>query len=240
MRGVGDERLAARRRSVVRARRRRAAALVGAVVAVLAAVWVIWFSSWLTVSAVEVEGVSGNEQRAVARVVEAQLGRPLARVDLEEVARQVMTQRRPIAQARVERGWPRTLVVSVLPRTPALVLKNPQGQLEVVDATGVRYATVSARPSGVPLATAEGSAALSPEAMKAALGVLRVLPESLSRTVSDIRVSSASLVTFRTGTTTVRWGGAGDEELKLRIVQTLLARSPKEIDVSAPQTPVTR
>ena len=46
--------------------------------------------------------------------------------------------------------------VDVVPRTAALVVKNPQGRLEVVDPEGVAFAVVRTAPKGVPVVTATG------------------------------------------------------------------------------------
>ena len=47
--------------------------------------------------------------------------------------------------------------VEVVPRTAALVVKNPQGSLEVVDAEGVAFREVAKAPAGVPLVIAVGA-----------------------------------------------------------------------------------
>lgn len=237
---TASERFVHHQREATRARRRRRGALVATGLLLALAAWAVWFSPWFVARDVTVEGVTGSEAAAVRAAVAGRLGTPLVLVDLDAAAADVARARRPLAEARVERSWPGTLLVRVVPRRPALVLRNPKGQLEVVDAGGLSYATVATRPAGVPLVTATGSAGMTPDALRAALGVVRVLPAGLARTVTSVTVSSADLVSFTTGTTTVRWGGAGEEERKLELVQALLRRHPREIDVSAPDTPVTR
>ncbi|CCH80104.1 Cell division protein FtsQ [Nostocoides japonicum T1-X7] len=231
------ERARARRRRIVR---RLLGALL-AVALVAGCVWLVGFSSVLTVTHVRVEGVSGEEAGALRAIGEETVGRPLARVDTGAVAEQARA-RRAIAEASVSRSWPHTLVITAVHRTPALVLQNPDGGLEVVDSSGVRYAEVSTRPAGVPVVTAASSAGVSDDALAAALSVVRALPPSLDGDVSDITVSSANLVTFRHGRTEVVWGGAGEESLKIRIIEALLKSTPTPsvIDVSAPQTPVSK
>ncbi len=209
------------------------AALVGG------AAWLVGWSPVLAVRQVRVEGLTGADARAAEALAREQVGRPLVRVDTEALARSIGA-RRAVAEARVDRSWPGTLVVVGVQRTPALVLRNPQGQLEVVDAEGVRFGVVAARPAGVPFVTAGVSGAATEDALKAALGLVRALPEGLSRKVQDVRISSADLVTFTTDGTTVVWGGAGEESRKVELVQALLRGRPKVIDVSAPDTPVTR
>lgn len=228
-----------------RTRRRRALRrlLVGFLVLALGAgaVWLVGYSTLLTVTHVRVDGVTGEEATALHTLGDQSLGVPLARVDTGAVARQARS-RTAIAEASVSRSWPHTLVIRAVHRTPALVLRNPDGSLEVVDASGVRYDEVPTAPSGVPVVTASNASGVTDDALDAALSVVRALPPSLDDRVSDITVSSASLVTFQLGTTQVVWGGADAASLKIRIIETLLKTRPTPtlIDVSAPETPVSR
>ncbi len=97
-------------------------------------------------------------------------------------------------------------------RTPAIVLREPSGSTEVVDCGGRRFGTVrDVVPRGCPSSRPTGSDATPEDALTAALGVVRRAPGRAARTVRDIRIGSASLVTFTTGSTTVVWGGAGGE-----------------------------
>ena len=73
-----------------------------------------------------------------------------------------------------------------------------------------------------------------------ALALLDALPEDLARQVSAVRVSSANLVTFTLGKRTVVWGGGEESVRKVAILEALLPTKAKVIDVSAPDTPVTR
>ncbi|KGN33120.1 peptidase S33 [Knoellia sinensis KCTC 19936] len=210
-----------------------ALAVVGALV------WLVFWSPVLAARTVEVSGVTGADRTAVADLVDVDGTTPLARVDLEAVEQRVRT-RRNIAEVSVERGWPSTLHVRAVPREPALVLKNPEGQLEVVDATGVAYGSVRTAPAGVPVVTADSTKGTTKPALEAALSVIHTLPSDLADQVSSIRVSTANLVSFTLGDVEVVWGGADEADRKLAILRALLATEPTSIDVSAPDTPVTR
>jgi cell division protein FtsQ len=109
-----------------------------------------------------------------------------------------------------------------------------------VDATGVAFGVVSSAPEGVPVVTATGSKGTTPEALRTSLAVLEALPADLADEVSTVKVSSADLATFTLGKRTVVWGGAEDAERKVAIIRALLTTKAKVIDVSAPDTPVTR
>lgn len=230
-----------RERELANRRRPWRRALVGlvAVVVVAALVWVLGWSSLLGVSDVEVSGASGAEAAAVTELVGVPTGTPLARVDTDAVAARVR-ERITVAEASVRRSWPSTLTVDVVLRTPAIVVKNPQGQLEVVDAEGVAFRVVPTAPKGVPLVTARGEQGGTREALRSALALLAALPPELADQVSGITVSSASLVTFTLGKRTVVWGSGEDSVRKVAILTALLPTKARVIDVSAPDTPVTR
>lgn len=230
-----------RERALQRRRRpwRRFLWAVVALAVVAALVWLAFWSPVLAVRKVEVTGVSGADRTAVAGLVGVDEGTPLARVDLGGVEERVRS-RRSIAEVSVQRGWPSTLRVRVVQRQPALVLKNPDGQLEVVDATGVSYGIVTAPPAGVPVVTAASTKGTTKAALEAALSVIQTLPVDLAKQVSAIQVSTANLVSFTLGKVKVVWGGADAADRKLEILRALLPTEPDVIDVSAPATPVTR
>lgn len=223
--------------------RQRPLRLLGYAAGTLAVVvllgWVVGFSPVLAVRSVEVVGVPASEVAAIKAMAQVPVGEPLARVDADAVAARV-AERATVADVSIERSWPSTLVIHASPRQPFLVVKNPQGQLQVVDETGVAYAQVSTPPRGVPTVNAATQAALSRDALSAAVSVLKVLPATVQKRVTNITVSSANLVTLRIGRTSVVWGGIDEPERKLAIMTALLKGSPKLIDVSAPSTPVTR
>jgi cell division protein FtsQ len=213
------------------------AAAVVAVVALLG--WVVGFSPLLAVRSVEVVGVPASEVGPIRALAAVPEGQPLARVDDAAVAARV-AERATLAEVSIERSWPSTLVIHASPRVPFLVVKNPQGQLKVVDEDGVAYAEVTKAPRGVPTVNAASDEALSAEALQVAVSVVRVLPPAMQDRVSAVTVSSADLVTLTVGRTKVVWGGVDQPDQKLAIMTALLKGRPRVIDVSAPSTPVTR
>jgi cell division protein FtsQ len=202
-------------------------------------VWVVGWSTVLGLDDVEVAGVTGAEQRAVADLVQVAPGTPLARVDTDAVAQRVRS-RITVAEVSVRRSWPGTLTVDVVPRTAALVVKNPQGRLEVVDREGISFAVVRTAPKGIPVATATGAQGMTPEALQSSLALLEALPSDIADKVTALTVSSADLVTFSLGRRTVVWGSGEESVRKVEILRALLRTKARVVDVSAPDTPVTR
>jgi cell division protein FtsQ len=193
----------------------------------------------LAARSVRVEGVPHGTVADIIRRAAVPLGTPMARVDTEVIARRVIASA-TLAEVTVGRSWPNTIVISASPRVPVLAVKNPQGQVQVVDAQGVAYATVGAAPRGVPLInTVENPP--SRDSLRAGITVLRALSTGQRRRVTNVTVSGANMVTLKLGSVTIVWGGASEPELKVKVLTALLTHKEFEtIDVSAPSTPVTR
>lgn len=214
------------------------AAAALAVVLVAGLGWVVWASPLLVVDEVVISGLEGADRDAAVTAAAVALGEPLARVDSAGVAQRVGSLS-VVKRAVVTRSWPRTLVVTVTPRVGLLVVRTSEGTLQVVDEDGVAFRDVVQPPPGLALVNGNGQRP-APEGLQAVIEVLRILPPGQRATVSKITVSSASLVSFSLGEVEVIWGGRGAEEKKLKVLQVLLATKPTVIDVSAPDTPVTR
>jgi cell division protein FtsQ len=201
--------------------------------------WLVGFSSVLATRSVTVTGLGdAGEQAAAVAAASVPLGTPLARVDTAGAADRVG--RIPtVASVSVSRSWPSTVVVSVQRKVAVLAVKNPQGQLQVVDATGVPFETVNALPAGVAQVNTTSDAP-DPEGVRAAISVLQLLSPERRAQVSTVTVTSADLVTLQLGQVSVVWGGLADGPKKLAVLEALLRTKPAVVDVSAPDTPVTR
>lgn len=213
--------------------------LAGGVALMAGGFWLVEYSPVLATRSVRVEGVPPGSISEIARRAAVPMGTPMARIDTASIARRVMATA-TLAEVSVGLSWPSTVVITASPRVPVLAARNPQGQVKVVDAEGVAYATVSAPPKGVPLVdTVENPPAK--DSLLAGIAVLRaLLPEQRGR-VTDVIVSGANMVTLRLGAITVVWGGASEPELKVKVLTALLKHKGfRTIDVSAPNTPVTR
>lgn len=230
----------AARAAHVRRRPWLVAAWLAATFAVLAVgVWLVEFSPVLATRSVRVEGVPHQAVAEIMRRAAVPIGVPMARVDTAAIAERVIASA-TLAEVSVGLSWPSTIVITASPRVPVLAVKNPQGQVQVVDALGVAYATVEAPPKGVPLInTVENPPAK--DTLRAGITVLRTLSASQRRRVTNVTVSGANMVTLKMDAVTVVWGGASEPELKVKVLTALLRHKGfTMIDVSAPNTPVTR
>jgi cell division protein FtsQ len=224
--------------------RRRPVRLVAGLLAVLAVVggagWLVWASPVLTVESVQVEGLDTADAEAAGAMAQVPMGAPLARVDTAAIAARVRAL--PIVRTvSVTRSWPHTIVVSATPRVALLGVRAADGRLWLVDTDAVAFRSADALPPGVSMVNAS-SPAPDEGALRAVIDILEVLPADKRGAVGDITVTSAELVTFTLGEVQVIWGGSSAGEKKVKVLDALLRTTPTPtvIDVSAPDTPVTR
>ena len=243
--GLASSRTRFERRAAAARRRPRLVAGVLVALLVLAGLvaWLGWFSSVLTASRVEVRGVSASVSAQVRRSAEVPLGGPLMRVDTDAVAHRLLADKAWSAVS-VGRSLPDTVVITLTPRIAVLAVRNPRGEVDVVDRDGVTFRTVATAPEGVPLVSS-GAAQVTKEGVDAALAALRSLDPSLRADVSGVSVSTADQVSFTVKAKgekrkTVVWGGAADGARKAELVKILLPEPGSTIDVSVPSSPVTR
>lgn len=229
-----------------------------AVFAVMAGVgWPLLDTKVLVVRSVVVTGASplvpAKRVRAVAAV---RPGVPLTRVDTRAVASRVASITR-VGTARVTRGWPDRIEISIRVRTPVLAVALPgptasastAGGFDLIDASGVVLRQVSRKPHGMPTLQAPGQPAGADfvatlhgsTAVAAAAAVLRALPARLASTVVTVTAQSADAVTLTLSDgATVVWGGPGRSAAKARELAVLLRGGAHYVDVSAPGTVVSR
>ncbi len=225
--------LAARRRPW---RRLTFGAIVLTIVAVVS--WLVLGSPLLAVGRILVVGANTSVEAGVQKAASSSLGTSMLRVDLAGLEATIEKDSR-ISDATVNRRFPRSLVVTVVPRVAVLVITDSKGQLELVDADGVAFRSVDKAPKGLAVVRKAASGELTKEGVAAALQVVTALPKALRERVKDVRLTESDSVTFRIGTVAVVWGDAEQPERKARLIEILLREKPKVIDVSAPETPVT-
>ena len=205
--------------------------------------WLMAFSSVFAVQTVQVTGVPDATRAEVLTAASVPIGTPLARVDTDRLARQVEGLS-TIASATVTRAWPRTVVIEATLKTPALALQNLQAQPEgstydVLAIDGSVIERRSDRPAGLPIAVA-GTPEPTGEGIAAALAFLAILPAQERERVGQVRISGDS-ITATLGKLTVVWGDGSRPEAKYRVLAILReTKNVAVVDVSAPDSPVTR
>jgi cell division protein FtsQ len=215
--------------------------LLAGVVAVAWLAYLLLLSAVLGVRSVDVVGagvLSPDEVRAAAGV---SAGRPMLRLDVDAVADRVRGLP-PVHAVQVERSWPSTVTIRITERVP-LAFAPVRDGVRLVDATGLEFATVAARPPGLPeLPELRASNA---EATAAAVGVLMALArpdhEGLRAELVAVHADSPFDVrlTLR-GNRTVRWGSVDGSDRKAAVLAVLLTQRGTIYDVASPDLPTIR
>lgn len=223
--------------------------LYAALVLVLAgaAVWLVYFSSVLTVRDVSVRGSTSVPATRVEAVAAVPKGRQLARVDLRAIEARVETIP-AVRSASVSRSWPHTVAISIIERTPVAVVDRGAG-LQAVDEDGVLFGSYPRKPADLPLIRTAPD--VKSEALAEAARVVTSLRSDIAARVDRVDVETVDQISLHLGDgRTVRWGSAQDSAQKAAVLAVLLEQkaSPvrpgvpaaSEIDVSVPGRPTTR
>jgi cell division protein FtsQ len=190
-------------------------AIVLALVVLVVGVWLVYFSSYLSVKGVDVRGTSLLSNEQVRRAAAVPDGGALARVDLNRV------------RTRVEE------------RTAVAVVEL-DGQLRGMDEDGVVFRDYAQAPPGLP--RVQTGSDTSSDALHEAALVVGALPSDLAAKVDHVEVATVDEITLalRDGRT-VRWGSSADSDLKAEVLARLLvAVHAQTYDVSVPGTPTTK
>jgi cell division protein FtsQ len=233
------------RRFMARARRRRLrAALPWAIAAGVALVigglaWVVYGTPLLGVREVQVVGVQYLTPLQVEEAAAVPLEEPLARVDLDAVRARVRGLA-AVDRVTVKRGWPSTLVVEVIERTPVAAVPATGGKFTLIDGTGVPYREVSRQPDGLPLLRT-ATPGPSDVNTRSALTVLGALSSDLREQLVGISaVAPAQIKLQLTKERVILWGDDTESAMKSQVATLLLKKADRQIDVSAPLVPTIR
>ena len=203
-----------------------------AILILAGATYILGYSTFFTVSAVEVIGSTKPINTGITK------GQKLARVEPRTVATK-LEELDWVESADVSRNWINgKVVVELKQRTPIATFQN-----QVIDSTGASFVPQGARPSGL----IEIQAGTVEDASKA-VAFLAELPEELNSTLTVVKVrSTGALVLIMESEgkkIELRWGTNSENELKLKVYKALLAlpenSAIKRVDVSAPHAPIVK
>lgn len=213
-------------------------------------VWAVYGSSWLLVERVSVSGAQVLTEQQIKQAAAVPVGGPVASVDRAAVERRIEQRLPRIAEADAVRAWPHGIGLKVTERRPELVLKQggAAGGYTEVDAQGVRFATASRPPKGVPLLVMEPEESLSVDHFgparlrREAVRVATALPPKVAAVTEEVRVRSYDAITLKLSDgRTVLWGSSERGAAKSRVLTALMKASGDagRYDVSVPGAPAT-
>lgn len=194
--------------------------------------YVLAFTSVFALTGVTVLGTTpALEQQVRVRLADEQ-GVPLVRIDTGAVQQDLATIPE-FASVTVERRWPHSLTVTVVPRR-AVALTQANDAWYSLDATGVPFAPTRTRPRGL-VAIELATPGPQDPATAAALQVVRDLPAGLPARISAVRAASPYRIELLlTDKRTVVWGDASDGPAKARVLPLMLQRPGTVFDLSDP------
>ncbi|MFF0514351.1 cell division protein FtsQ [Streptomyces sp. NPDC004250] len=212
-------------------------------------VWVLYGSNWTRVDGVSVSGTRVLTPAQVREAADVPVGDPLVSIDTEAVEARLRRKLPRIDEVDVERSWPHGIGLKVTERTPVLIVQKGKNFVEV-DDEGVRFATVSRAPKGVPALELEpdrsGSAGASlrrfddDRLVREAVRVAGRLPDAVARDARLVKVRSYDDISLElSGERTVAWGSGERGADKARALTALMKATPRarHFDVSVPTAP---
>ncbi|MFD9005684.1 cell division protein FtsQ/DivIB [Streptomyces sp. NPDC059582] len=221
----------------------------GAVLLGAGCVWALYGSQWLRVERVSVSGTGVLTPEQVREAADVPVGAPLISVDTDVIEARLRQKLPRIDSVDVVRSWPHGIGLKVTERSPVLLVRKGAAFVEV-DDEGVRFATVSEAPSGIPAlelsVSRTGSATASLRRFdedRLVLEAVRVagdIPAAVARTTRVVKVRSYDDISLElTADRTVVWGSGEQGPLKARTLTALMkaASDARYFDVSVPTAP---
>ncbi|MFI8945792.1 cell division protein FtsQ [Streptomyces sp. NPDC053750] len=212
-------------------------------------VWLLYGSNWTRVERVSVSGTRVLTPGQVREAADVPVGDPLISVDTGVIEARLRRELPRIDEVVVERSWPHGIGVKVTERTPVLLVHKGRKFVEV-DEEGVRFATVSQAPKGVPeleLAPAASDSATASlrrfgedRLVREAVRVAGRLPAAVARDTRVVKVRSYDDISLELSRDrTVAWGSGEEGARKARALTALMKATPdaSHFDVSVPTAP---
>jgi cell division protein FtsQ len=199
--------------------------------------WVVFFSSWLAATDIEVSGEETVSQQRILETAHVDLGTPLVRLDLDEIQQRIAALP-AVAEVSVHRSWPHTVSIGITEREPIAAVHRGDAWW-VMDHEGVVFRPSPDRDPSLPVVE------LRPQAFGDTLpevaGVVGQLPSDLMSQVEQITARSMDSIRLElSGKRTVVWGSAADSDRKAAVLDVLLGQVKASVyDVSVPDQPTT-
>jgi cell division protein FtsQ len=214
--------------------------VIGSVLLVVLAVtgvWLVFFSSTLTVQHVDVRGESQLSQEQILTAAKVPTGAHLVELDLGAIRNRIAGLA-PVEHVDVSREWPDGVLIRVTERS-AVAVVDVNGQYQAMDRHGVMFRTYEKPPPGMARVVAPPT--ISSDALAEAARVIASLPHGLASRVDHVGVQGLDRVTLtmRASGATVVWGSDAQSALKAEVLVKLLAHPARIYDVSVPGQPVT-
>jgi cell division protein FtsQ len=136
----------------------------------------------------------------------------------------------------VDTAYPSTVTLTVTERV-AVAYRQNGGAVDLIDRDDVALRSVTAPPPGLPRLDVAGDAAKQ----SAAAAVAASLSGGVARKVDTITVPTTESITLKlTDGRTILWGGTDRNDEKAHLLQALLGQAGTYIDLSDPDSVISR
>lgn len=235
----------------LRVRRLRVIIILAVALVLLSAgtVWLLYGSQWLRVERVSVSGTTVLTPQQVSEAADVPLGSPLISIDTDAIEARLRRKLPRIDAVEVSRSWPHGIGLKVTERVPVLLVQKG-GNFVEVDNDGVRFATVSVAPKGVPalqltLSRPDSRAASlrrfgEERLVREAVRVAGDIPAAVAHATRVVKVRSYDDISLELNDgRTVAWGSSEKGAVKARTLGALMKATPdaRHFDVSVPTAP---
>lgn len=189
--------------------------------------WSLYQSEWFIAQGVTVTGNSRLTVEQISAVAAVPIGNSLMSINTVEMTTQLMALPE-IKVATVERGWPHTILIKVMERTPIAVAATLSG-FNLIDSQGHNAGVVAAPPAGLLVISAEPDSA----AMLGAIKALAAIPAQWQ--IIGLTAATQDSIVATLGSGAVITFGSGERAAdKVEVAQALMEKGYFVINVSAP------
>lgn len=229
-------------------RTRRGVLVTVLIVSILVgAIYILGWSSILSVKKIEITGTS--RLALIQKVLDSSsghitVGKPLARVNVRIINR-TLKDISWVATEQVHRNWWKGIVsIEVTERTPIAFFADNQGVRTYLDETGAEFSTPEIL-QHLPEIT---FASIDSDSKKSVAHLLSQMPEDFILGLQGVHVSASAYIDMQVSLTgkvlTVRWGSDEDIATKIKVFRALYALPENSkatiYDLSAPTAPITK
>lgn len=196
-------------------------------------IYIGWYSTLLTVKKVEVRGNQVVSQESILELAQVTPNIQLLRVNVNQTSQRIKTISQ-IKSVDVRRGWPETLVIEVVERTPLGVTDIPEGRY-LIDESGVAYQPVTPD-ANLPLI-------FGSDDQNRAIGIKawQSFPTWLQAEVVSTTVNNPNSIWFLlTSGRRVDWGNLEKANEKAAVLKVLRRMAASTYDVATPEVPVVK
>jgi len=203
--------------------------------AILAVVtwWSLYQSNWFVAQEVTITGNSRLSAEQINAVAAVPIGNSLMSINPQVISEQLQAVPE-IKVAKVERGWPHAILITITERTPIAVAATVSGY-NLIDSDGLNAGVVAAPPAGLLVIAAQPDSL----AMTNAIQALAAIPAEWAITSLSAPTQDSVMATLGNGVEITLGSGERAAD-KVEVAEALMEKGYTVINVSAPDAPTVK